>query len=72
MCEHFVFSILPMLWTGFKKNLDEQATSGLTCRRSTNINPEVAGSNPALVNLYLFIQNLSKNVPSQFLLWFIT
>ena len=37
-----------------------------------HVNPEVAGSNPALVNLYLFIQNVSKNVPSQFPLWFIT
>ena len=30
------------------------------------------GSNPALVIFSLFIQNLSKNVPSQFPLWFIT
>ena len=36
------------------------------------LNPEVAGSNPALVNFSLFIQSLSKNVPSQFPLWFIT
>ena len=27
---------------------------------------EVAGSNPALVNMSLFIQNVSKIVPSQF------
>ena len=43
----------------------EPATSGLTCR-------QVAGSNLALVNFSLFIQNLSKNVPHQFPLWFIT
>ena len=41
----------------------------LTCE---NINPEVAGSNPVLVNFSLFIQNLSKNAPSQFPLWIIT
>ena len=34
--------------------------------------PEVAGSNPALVNFSLFIHNLSNNVPNQFPLWFIT
>ena len=27
-----------------------------------HVNPEVAGSNPALVNFSLFIQNLSKNL----------
>ena len=36
------------------------------------VNPEVAGSNPALVSFSLFIQNVSTNVPSQFSLWFIT
>ena len=35
-----------------------------------HVNPEVAGSNPALVNL--FTQNFSKNVPSQIPLCFIT
>ena len=29
-------------------------------------NPEVAGSSPALVNLSLFIQNLSKMYPVSF------
>ena len=33
---------------------------------------EVARSNPAVVKFSLFIQNLSKNVPSQFPLLFIT
>ena len=37
-----------------------------------HLNPEIAGSNPALVNLSLFIKNVSKVVPSQFPLWFIT
>ena len=36
------------------------------------INPEVAGSSPALVNFSLFIQIYLKSVPSQFPLWFIT
>ena len=31
-----------------------------------HVNPEVAGSNPALVNLSLFIHNLSKNLISSF------
>ena len=37
-----------------------------------HVNPEVAGSSPALVNLYLFILIYLKSVPSQFPLWFIT
>ena len=37
-----------------------------------SVNPEVAGSNHALVNLSLFIKKNYKNVPSQFSLWFIT
>ena len=36
-----------------------------------HVNLEVAGSNPALVNVSLFIQSLSKMLPSQFPLWFI-
>ena len=80
---HFLSVQFVGIWTVFYINCDkfwmnkekltragfEPATSGLTCRR---VNPEVAGSNPALVNVSLFIQNLSKNVPSQFPLWFIT
>ena len=37
-----------------------------------HVNPEVAGSSPALVNFSLFIQIYLKSVPSQFPLWFIT
>ena len=37
-----------------------------------HVNPEVAGSSPALVNYSLFIQIYLKSVPSQFPLWFIT
>ena len=35
-----------------------------------HVNPEVAGSSPALVNFSLFIQIYLKSVPSQFPLWF--
>ena len=37
-----------------------------------HVNPEVAGSSPALVNFSLFVQIYLKSVPSQFPLWFIT
>ena len=37
-----------------------------------HVDPEVAGSSPALVNFSLFIQIYLKSVPSQFSLWFIT
>ena len=51
----------------------EPATSGLTCRvEPRHVNPEVAGSSPALVNFSLFIQIYLKSAPSQFPLWFIT
>ena len=36
-----------------------------------DVNPEVAGSSPALVKFSLFIQIYLKSVPSQFPLWFI-
>ena len=39
-------------------------------RPSYDITWEVTGSNPTLVNFSLFMQNCSKNVSSQFPLWF--
>ena len=35
-----------------------------------HVNPELAGSSPALVNVSLFIQIYLQTVPSQFPLWF--
>ena len=45
-------------------NTEPVSSVGRSERR--HVNPEVAGSNPALVNFSLFIQHLSDNGPIQF------